>query len=69
MIAHVFEKAVAIDPGFALANYQIAYLGVWTDLPQAERGAALDAEDVADHEDVACALEERDAEAGKKSGA
>jgi len=38
-----FQKAVTIDPGFALANYQIAYLGVWTDLPQAERGAALDA--------------------------
>jgi tetratricopeptide (TPR) repeat protein len=38
-----FQKAVAIDPGFALANYWIAYLGVWTDLPQAERSAALDA--------------------------
>jgi len=38
-----FQKAVAIDPGFSLANYQIAYLGVWTDLPRAERSAALDA--------------------------
>ena len=38
-----FQEAVAIDPGFALANYQIAYLGVWTDLSPAERGAALDA--------------------------
>jgi tetratricopeptide (TPR) repeat protein len=38
-----FQKALAIDPGFALASYQIAYLGVWTDLPQAERTAALDA--------------------------
>ncbi|HET8732946.1 MAG TPA: tetratricopeptide repeat protein [Anaeromyxobacteraceae bacterium] len=38
-----FQKALAIDPGFALASYQIAYLGVWTDLPQAERMAALDA--------------------------
>ena len=38
-----FQKAIAVDPGFALANYEIAYLGVWTDLPQAERAAALDA--------------------------
>ena len=38
-----FQKALVIDPGFALASYQIAYLGVWTDLPQAERAAALDA--------------------------
>jgi tetratricopeptide (TPR) repeat protein len=38
-----FQKAVAIDPAFALASYWIAYLGVWTDLPKAERGAALDA--------------------------
>ncbi len=37
-----FEKAVAIDPGFALANFELAYLGVWTDLPEAERSAALD---------------------------
>jgi tetratricopeptide (TPR) repeat protein len=37
-----FQRALAIDPGFALASYQIAYLGVWTDLPQAERAAALD---------------------------
>ncbi|MGA8891720.1 MAG: tetratricopeptide repeat protein [Anaeromyxobacteraceae bacterium] len=38
-----FQKAVAIDPGFALANYWISYLGVWTDLPEADRRAALDA--------------------------
>jgi len=38
-----YQRAVAIDPGFALANFEIAYLGVWTDLPQAQRGAALDA--------------------------
>jgi eukaryotic-like serine/threonine-protein kinase len=37
-----FQKAVAIDPGFALANYWISYLGVWTDLPEADRRAALD---------------------------
>jgi tetratricopeptide (TPR) repeat protein len=38
-----YQKAVAIDPGFALAQYQIAYLGVWTDLPETDRRAALDA--------------------------
>ncbi|HQR29541.1 MAG TPA: hypothetical protein PLL32_03960, partial [Anaeromyxobacteraceae bacterium] len=38
-----FQKAVSIDPGFALANYGIAYLGESTDLPRAERTAALDA--------------------------
>jgi tetratricopeptide (TPR) repeat protein len=37
------QRAVAIDPGFALANYEIAYLGTWTDLPEAERRAALEA--------------------------
>ncbi|MGA8892041.1 MAG: tetratricopeptide repeat protein, partial [Anaeromyxobacteraceae bacterium] len=38
-----YQKAVALDPGFALAQYELSYLGVWTDLPAAERRAALDA--------------------------
>jgi tetratricopeptide (TPR) repeat protein len=37
------QQAVAIDPGFALAQYEISYLGVWTDLPLAQRRTALDA--------------------------
>jgi tetratricopeptide (TPR) repeat protein len=38
-----YQRAVAVDPGFALAQYELSYLGVWTDLPAAERRAALDA--------------------------
>jgi tetratricopeptide (TPR) repeat protein len=38
-----YQAAVAVDPGFALAQYELSYLGVWTDLPEAERRAALDA--------------------------
>jgi len=38
-----YQKAVALDPGFALAQYELSYLGVWTDLPAGERRAALDA--------------------------
>jgi tetratricopeptide (TPR) repeat protein len=38
-----YQRAVAVDPGFALAQYELSYLGVWTDLPEAERRAALDA--------------------------
>ncbi|MFO0582832.1 MAG: hypothetical protein U0229_11185 [Anaeromyxobacter sp.] len=35
------QQAVALDPDFALAWYEIAYLGVWADLPEGDRRAAL----------------------------
>jgi tetratricopeptide (TPR) repeat protein len=35
------QQAAAIDPGFAMAQYEIAYLGEWTDLPEPDRRAAL----------------------------
>ncbi len=38
-----YRKAIAIDPGFALAHYRIAYLGKFTVLPEGERSAAIEA--------------------------
>ena len=38
-----YRKAVAVDPGFALAHCQIAYYGEFIGLPQTERAAALKA--------------------------
>ena len=36
-----FKKAIAIDPGFALAHFQISYLYFWQGLPRAAQRAAL----------------------------
>jgi len=38
-----YRKAIAIDPGFALAHYRIAYLGKFTGLDDASRKAEIDA--------------------------
>ena len=38
-----YRKAIAIDPGFALAHYRIAYLGHFTGLDEAARRAEIDA--------------------------
>jgi eukaryotic-like serine/threonine-protein kinase len=37
-----FKKAIAIDPGFALAHFQISYLYFWQGLPRAAQKAALE---------------------------
>ena len=37
-----FKKAIAIDPGFALAHFQISYLYFWQGLPRAAQRAALE---------------------------
>ncbi len=36
-----YRQALAIDPRFALARYRIAYLGEFTDMPDAERQAEM----------------------------
>jgi len=38
-----YRKAIAIDPGFALAHYRIAYLGKFTALPEPQRVAEIEA--------------------------
>jgi tetratricopeptide (TPR) repeat protein len=38
-----YRKAIAIDPGFALAHYRIAYLGKFTGLDDASRRKEMDA--------------------------
>ena len=37
-----FKKAIAIDPGFALAHFQISYLYFWQGMPRAAQRAALE---------------------------
>ncbi len=37
-----FKKAIALDPGFALAHFQISYLYFWQGLPRAAQKAALE---------------------------
>ena len=38
-----YRKAIAIDPGFALAHYRISYLGQFTGMDEATRRAEIDA--------------------------
>ena len=38
-----YRKAIAIDPGFALAHYRVAYLGKFTGLDDGSRRAEIDA--------------------------
>jgi tetratricopeptide (TPR) repeat protein len=38
-----YRRAIAIDPGFALAHYRIAYLGKFTGLDDASRNAEIEA--------------------------
>ena len=37
-----FKKAIGIDPGFALAHFQISYLYFWQGMPRAAQRAALE---------------------------
>ena len=37
-----YRKAIALDPGFALAHYRISYLAGFVGLPEAERRAEID---------------------------